>query len=139
MTKTCTRCFIDKDLSKFHNSKKGKLGRKPRCKKCSSLDAKAYNDNRDYVRSDERKEYEKEYSKAYRIKNKENRQKYLIDNRDKLLSTSRKYYKNNEEHLQEINKKFKLLKRYKLSIEKYYDLVKNKIIVVVFVTDIEMN
>lgn len=42
-TRVCKKCFIEKDLSDFHNCKKGKFGKKSRCKKCSNEIVNKYN------------------------------------------------------------------------------------------------
>lgn len=40
--KVCTKCKLEKPLSEFYNHKKGKHGKRPRCKPCSEEDKKEY-------------------------------------------------------------------------------------------------
>lgn len=42
MTKVCTKCGVEKDLDEFHNSKNGKYGKAPDCKKCNCAARRAY-------------------------------------------------------------------------------------------------
>ena len=44
ISKVCTRCKEDKPLSKFHSHKKGKFGKRSKCKVCYNKDVQTWRD-----------------------------------------------------------------------------------------------
>lgn len=79
--KICTKCNIEKPLSDFSKDSKGKFGVKSKCKQCI-----------------------KEYDKANY--NTEAKQKYYLDNKEKINEQSKKTYNNNKEYYIEKNKQY---------------------------------
>ena len=62
-TKVCTTCRVEKELSEFHKSKKGKYGVNSRCKVCIKKYDKER--NKEYLQRPEVKKRQKEYQKEY--------------------------------------------------------------------------
>lgn len=85
MTKCCTKCFIDKELSEFYKTKGGKFGVKSICKSC--IEYKYVKKGRRCNPDFNMKEYQKEYQKKYRE-----------DNRDIIKEDRVKRYSENREH-----------------------------------------
>lgn len=108
MTKTCTKCGVEKDLSEFSKDAHGKYGVKSRCKQCikeyDRVHSKIYyKQNKDKIKSYQ-KEYQqknsdkiKKYLKEYRIKNKEHlsikSSVYRQKNRERYLDYFKQYNK----------------------------------------------
>ena len=105
--KICTKCKKEKPLEEFYNSKNGKFGKRSTCKICTDIDnksryskeasLKSYYKNRDKILEQQRKKYAEDSSY---------KQKYRLENRDKILLNNSKYHK----IWYEKNKKIKLLK-----------------------------
>jgi hypothetical protein len=84
--KTCTSCNLTKELDSFGKEKNGKFGRRSVCRKCRSENEREYKkqykaDNRIAV---------SEYNKKYHEENKEERISYMQDYRD----NNKDYFKN---------------------------------------------
>jgi hypothetical protein len=91
MEKKCTKCGEVKSLDEFSNDKKGKHGKKSKCKDCVGL---YYQDNKEHILMLE---------KEYRNKNKEQKKK-----------TSREYYKKNRKELLIKNKYYQEINNEKI-------------------------
>lgn len=80
MTKVCTKCGVEKELSEYGKKKSGKNGIASKCKSCYKEYYKEYNkNNKEHIKENRKeyrknnKEYYKEYKKKHIIKiNKEN-------------------------------------------------------------------
>lgn len=101
-TKTCTKCGIEKELSEFHRSKNGRLGRASKCAKCSLINhAEYYAQNSSKI---------KERVNKYRLDNKEKikkaKQKHYQKNKKRLLKKQVRYYADNREIVLENNKNY---------------------------------
>src|SRR5690625_7483955 len=48
MQKTCSKCNVEKPLSEFHKEKKGKLGVRAECKKCTKKRHSTYDTKEKY-------------------------------------------------------------------------------------------
>lgn len=81
-TKKCKKCSQEKELSEFHNSPRGKYGKKARCKKCVIEHVLKYYDNHreEQIENmgvwkeknrDHYNEYQNQYQKSRRLKAKE--------------------------------------------------------------------
>ena len=90
--KTCTKCKVEKDLSEFNKSKKGKNGLASTCKSCSR---QYYIDNKEYL------------SKKAK--------QYYIENKEEINKNSIKYYIKNKENIKERNKQYVLDNRKKIN------------------------
>lgn len=121
MTKLCTKCGAEKELSCFSKNKKSKDGLRHHCKLCESKRSRRYRiANADKIKESSRKyylnnadnfkEYGKKYSisaadkikkrqKNYRISNavqiKEGIKMYQLSHGEKIRATKRKYYATN--------------------------------------------
>lgn len=62
--KVCTKCHIEKDLSKFYADKSKSDGHKPRCKSCENEYARLNRQNPKYIYKFNK--YQKEWQKTYR-------------------------------------------------------------------------
>ena len=100
VTKTCTKCKINKVLDEFHNSSKGKFGKVSKCKTCVL----------EY--QNERKEIKRKYDKNYRLKNKDKIDKRITEynqkNKDLVSARKLNWYRKNKER---INKKINIRKK----------------------------
>ena len=116
-TKICNKCGIEKHINDFHNSSKGKFGKVSNCKIC----VKHY--------QNERKDYRKEYDRKYRLANKvkiaERASEYNKKNKELISLRKLNWYRKNKDR---INKKisdrkkidpiFKLKTLYRTKINK---------------------
>jgi hypothetical protein len=88
ITKTCTKCNIEKSLSEFNNGKSYKDGKTPSCKLCI-----------------------KESKRLYYLKNKTkiktSVKKYTEGNKDKIKIIKAEYYNNNKLKINEKNKTYR--------------------------------
>ena len=110
MTKTCTKCNIEKPLTDFNKDKKGKHGFSSICKLCIKAYQKAYQEaNKDKIR---------EKRKAYREANKDKMKAYYQVNKDEVIERGKAYYEANKDKIREKDKE-----RHKA----YYEANKDKI------------
>lgn len=91
--KICTSCNIKKSLDNFHLCKKGKHGRKSKCKEClKKITKDFYQKNIDYY-------------KNYRLLNtnsiKERQKLWMENNQDKVKERSLEWRKNNKDKINE--------------------------------------
>jgi hypothetical protein len=97
--KTCTKCNIEKELTNFGKSKKGKNGVDSLCKCCR----KQY-----YI---ENKERHSERSREYYLKNKnkiiKRSLKYSLDNKEIIKKKNKKYVLENKEKIRAYQKKWR--------------------------------
>jgi len=108
--KTCTKCKIEKDFTKFSKQKKTKDGLTYTCKSCS----KEYRENNKERRNAQSKEYRennKERSKEYYLANKERikeqRKEYYKNNKERRNAHSKEYRENNKERIKEYFKEYR--------------------------------
>jgi hypothetical protein len=97
MTKICTKCKIEKEISEFGNEKRSKDGLKSFCKNCINKS------NREYKRKDLEKERrrQKEYDQEHKKERKEYNKKRYQEKRDKILEKNKKWREENKEHCKE--------------------------------------
>lgn len=91
MTKTCTSCKINKDLTNFHINKKTELGYYNKCKECKKEYDKKYSIKNKHNRSKQQSKQRKEMPEKIKIR------KHLsyIKNRIKVINNVLKYAKEN--------------------------------------------
>jgi len=96
--KVCTKCGKEKEFEKFNKDKSKKDGLYSSCKKCKKLSNAEYRKNNKDNRKryvEENKEKIKRYMKEYRKNNKEKiRQygkRYVEENRDKIIKRTKEY------------------------------------------------
>lgn len=82
----CTKCKLDKDVSKFYKSKTHKLGYVPTCKNCESL-----RHNKKYD-PEKRKKHYVENKETYLLRSKA----YNEKNKEKIKKKTKEYYNNNK-------------------------------------------
>ncbi len=75
MTKVCTRCHIEKDISEFYRNKRNKSGRSPCCKICYRVYAKRYQAKDKYKESQKKYRSSEKGSEARRKWNRSEKQK----------------------------------------------------------------
>jgi hypothetical protein len=88
MTKVCSKCGVEKDLSEFYRSKHCKFGVDSRCKVCC-----------------------REYQKTHRSSISVYKKKYDQKNREKIKEYSREYRIKNKDRINKENKKYVCKKR----------------------------
>lgn len=97
MTKICTKCKIEKELTEFHKDKTKKDGHETRCKACKKiLDAERYERDKDKIEARVktwRQEHPDQYAltqRTYRTEHseyfKEYGQKYYINHQEEILA-----------------------------------------------------
>jgi hypothetical protein len=84
MTKICTKCNVEKELSDFYSAR-NKSGYRSKCKACLATENKKY-----------RKHNSDKISKQRKV--------YYTENRDVVLSKSKSYYANNKDSVNEYKK-----------------------------------
>ena len=117
MTKTCTKCNIEKPLTDFNKDKKGKHGFSSICKLCIKAYQKAYQEaNKDKIR---------EKRKAYREANKDKMKAYYQVNKDEVIERGKAYYEANKDKIREKRKEY--YEANKDKAKAYYEANKDKI------------
>lgn len=95
LTKSCTKCGIEKETSEFYKLKTGKYSVNTICKECKNI-----------------------YNKKYRINNKEKtalyHKKWQINNKEAIALHQRRWRKNNTEHVKQYSKKYSINNRVKI-------------------------
>ena len=108
LTKVCTECKIEKELTEFYKHKGGKHGVKGKCKKCHDIKSKEYRETH--------KERFNEYQKKYREseKGKETFSKALKKYREseKFRTTTKKYYEENKREVKKLREQVKEQQEY---------------------------
>ena len=93
MTKTCTKCNIEKELTEFHKRKTSKVGYKPQCKSCRKEEmATRYKSNKEHILEKVRKwkannrEKHLQYNREYNLLKKYN---LTMDDYNKILDSQK--------------------------------------------------
>lgn len=93
MTKVCTKCGIEKDVSEFNKCKRGLYGVKGRCRVCTSADTREWKSrNKEKI-----SEYNKVYSKAHSEEISARQSRNHFANKEENNKKSREYYHANKE------------------------------------------
>lgn len=92
--KTCSKCNIEKSISKFNKHKTGKYGVRGDCKLC-------------------RKIYNKEYSEMNKEIIKKQKKKYYQDNKENLKEYAREFYSNNKKYHKDRYEIYKIMRKNK--------------------------
>ena len=106
MTKKCTKCGEELDISQFNKKTGVKDGHRNSCRTCSSLsNKKYYTSNKAEILETHKQYYQDnpEYFKQYRIQNKEHLveldAKNYAKNRDDILIQKKRYYEDNRDKI----------------------------------------
>ena len=112
MTKTCSVCEIEKPFAEFGKRTKSKDGLMPRCKVCERERSKAYRErNKEELSEKAKARYQKNRTKTLeRVK------KYSNENKERIKDYKRSYYLKNKEEIVKRNSK-NVSKRRKESLE----------------------
>lgn len=119
--KTCTKCGIDKDLSCFRKSKKGRFGVLSQCKDCKKISDADYHErvkNTPEYKAKVKKYYEEnrqeilDYHKRYNIENSEKIKEYRKNNKESIAQRFRDWCAKNPEKVRARNLKAKAKRRY---------------------------
>lgn len=134
MTKKCTKCNTERDVTYFYKNKLTKDGFQFHCKLCN----KKYNENNKEKIAKKASEYyqnKKEYkllkNKEWRKNNKEKRYDYMKcyieNNKEKLKKSRKKHYEDNKEIILKDKKKYYEENKDKISInrKKKYNEIKS--------------
>lgn len=97
-TKTCTKCNIEKELTKFNKSKLGKYGVDSQCKECKKIYARA---NAEHIAA-----YRKQWVKDNKFIVSAKAKKYRQDNAGYLTTYMKKYYQANKESMDKMHKQY---------------------------------
>ena len=93
MSKTCTKCSIEKPLEDFNRQAKGKYGRASQCRVCQKVEKAAWDNlNREHTR-----EYSVEYQKNNPEAVKAAQDKYRKNNPDAVKASQANWRRNNPE------------------------------------------
>jgi hypothetical protein len=84
MTRICTKCGIEKNLSEFSYHPLGKFNTRSKCKLCCTKESIIYNNL-----------------------HKKERKRYYLDNKEKLLKQHKEYHIKNKEHVKEQTKDYR--------------------------------
>jgi AraC-like DNA-binding protein len=137
--KKCIKCNIEKDLDEFHLCKKGKEGRKSRCKECVKLETKKhYHNNIDYYKNyrinnlDSIKKIKKIWSENNRERVKSKLSKWKEENKSYII----KYRLDNSEKFKIYNKNYSKNRRNSDPLFKLSGNVRNRLIQYLRLTNI---
>ena len=97
--KTCSKCKVEKELTRFATDTGNKDGLYSSCKDCKNLSAR--------VRYLKNREKELERNLIYYNKNKESRKEYRKENKNKITETNKKWYQKNKESRKKYSKENK--------------------------------
>jgi len=101
-TKTCNKCYEEKQISEFHKHKKNKDGHSGTCKGCAREINKQYRkDNQEILRQKRKEYYENNKEEIL-----EKQRLYYEENKDYINERSRAYYDENREYLLEKGKEW---------------------------------
>lgn len=93
LTKTCSKCGEDKELTDFTLDKRNRDGRGSYCRVCHQEYVKKYRkNNREKIN-----QYQNQYKKSSKL-SKEYRKKYYEENKDKISSYMKEYYEKNKDY-----------------------------------------
>ncbi len=130
MTKTCSKCGIEKPFDCFNVRNRYIDGRRPDCKDCRKIESKAYREkNKDRIREQQRffshknKESKKEYHKKWYLLNKEyfyEKHKEYVELNRALVNERRRLYISKKEKTDHV---FKLKRRLRTRIK---NAIRNK-------------
>ena len=114
MTKSCSKCGVEKDIELFNKDRSSKDGHRSNCKICSAQYRK---DNSDKLREyrEKNKERLSEYFKNRKYES-EKKLKYYRDNKEDILLKRREYYLANKESKIEYQKEYQKNNRKKRNI-----------------------
>jgi 5-methylcytosine-specific restriction endonuclease McrA len=93
VTKTCSKCDIEKDVSEYYTRKDRKSGYNSRCKICVCIESNAYNSANKEAKSI----YGAKYYEENKVLMKENNKQWVKDNPAKVAAKSARHYRNNRE------------------------------------------
>ena len=119
ITKVCSCCNLEKELTEYNKQKTGKHGTLPTCKICCknyriqnkdklTTYAKEYYNNNKNIILEKTKKYKKEYNKLEMVKNKRrerNARKYV---KEKRKEYNQQYRNNNKEKIKQYNQNNKI-------------------------------
>lgn len=127
--KECSRCKIEKEESDFYKCKANKDELSSWCKDCFKEWQREY--NKEYRKKDKFKEYRKKYQQTEKYKKSQKQKNYQYRNTDKYKKYyqeyRKKYYNKIREHLIKIRKtdEFKKYEREYRKTEKYKEYKRN--------------
>lgn len=119
MYKKCTMCYVEKDITSFNISKKGKFGRSSYCKLCIKEKA-----NQPKQIEMSRKSKSKYYNKN-KEKQIEKSKALYRQNPEVVIKRSKLWHENNRERSREINKKY--IENNKDKMKKYFNDYQKKL------------
>lgn len=103
ITKTCSKCLVEKLSTCFYANKISHDGLYSGCKECKSIASKKqYEKNKEKINSMSKKRNSKNkiekssYDKTYRTENKDKLSRYYIENREKILNRQKNYQSKNK-------------------------------------------
>jgi len=102
VTKKCSNCGIDKELTEFYKNSRYKYGVVGNCKVCFGEKSKKYCKNN----REKRNSIQKNWRGQNKEKVKNYRKKYYDQNPEKFKLISKTYLKNNPEKIKQSNKKY---------------------------------
>jgi hypothetical protein len=121
-TKKCTKCNQEKPLSEFHKDKRGRLGRRPKCKTCETEQKKRWRqENKDKVA-----EREKQYYQENKDKIAERKKQYYQENKDKVAEQKKRWRQKNKDKIAEQMKRWRQENKDKVAEQRRRYRQKNK-------------
>ena len=129
ITKTCTKCNENKELTNFVKNKLGKFGYSYQCKECQKI---YRNLNIDKAKESAKlyRELNKNKWKEYHEKNKEKNLKrlheYQIINKEKIKAREKVYRENNKDTIKKRLKDYNSINKEKLKISRNLYFIENK-------------
>lgn len=97
ISKTCTKCGIEKSLDDFHKKKSAKDGKQSICKACNIAATRKYSiENKGKAAA-----YQKEWRKANKDKTAAHQKKWREANKDEFAAYQKEWCEANKEHINE--------------------------------------
>lgn len=122
MKKICTKCKELKTLLEFYSKPKYKDGLSPHCKVCSNEGSRQSRKKKKEIYVEKAKNRRENYSEEQKLLEKISKQKYVENNKEKVIQSKTKYY----ERVKQEAEPGHLLKKLYLENEKKKERVLNK-------------
>lgn len=103
MTKVCSKCKEEKDVSEFYKDKKYKDGLYCWCKECNKKRSKHYRQDH----KEEEKQYNKQYKREHKEEISKQKKQYNQDHKEEINQWQKQYNEKRKEETRQYNKQYK--------------------------------
>lgn len=111
VTKRCSKCGIEKELSEFHERPSVEDGHRAECKECSAALSREYHQSH----QKEQAKAGRKYRQSHKIEEVERHRKYRSSHKIEIAEKNGKYYQSHKTEESERGRKYRLTEKGKLS------------------------